>query len=308
MFAVVVHTPDVVGERMAGPGIRAWHFAGELAKHFPTILICKREGDLPGAPAFRVAARGSAEALVAMKSADVLIGQPARGFRRQRRRQRIVYDLFDPVLLELREMYGRRPSMRQRVHLGAETLRVRRAVSEGDLLIVATPKQRELYAKAAGPVIEIPFGIENVGVAAPEKRDNIVLWGGGMWEWLDPGTAVEAVVGRAAHDLHILTNRGQRGVRRGVVVDDDLVGQTAARRGDRLEAAIDPSFAVPGHDGDRQVERTRGQAAKDSGRFVVGFQRAGCLCHCFTASIIGRVTTSQAKRGWMRIRLDTHAA
>jgi len=194
MFGVVVHTPDVVGERMAGPGIRAWHFAGELAKHFSTTLICKREGSLPGKPAFRVAARGSAEAVAAMKSADVLIGQPARGFRRLRRSQRIVYDLFDPVLLELREMYGKRPSMRQRVHLGAETLRVRRAVSDGDLLIVATAKQRELYANAREPMLEIPFGIEDVGVGAPEEREDIILWGGGTWEWLDPGTAVEAVV------------------------------------------------------------------------------------------------------------------
>src|SRR5687767_5906994 len=30
--SVVVHTPDVVGERMAGPGIRAFHLAGELAR------------------------------------------------------------------------------------------------------------------------------------------------------------------------------------------------------------------------------------------------------------------------------------
>ena len=125
MFGVVVHTPDVVGERMAGPGIRAWHFAGELAKHFTTTLVCKREGELPSASDFRVAERGSAEALVAMRAASVLIGQPARGFRRQRRGQRVVYDLFDPVLLELREMYGRHPSMRQRIHLGAERWRVR---------------------------------------------------------------------------------------------------------------------------------------------------------------------------------------
>ena len=109
-----MHTPDVVGERMAGPGIRAWHFAGELAKHFTTTLVCKREGELPGAADFRVAEQGSAEALVAMRAASVVIGQPARGFGRQRREQRVVYDLFDPVLLELREMYGRHPSMRQR--------------------------------------------------------------------------------------------------------------------------------------------------------------------------------------------------
>ena len=120
MFGVVVHTPDVVGERMAGPGIRAWHFAAELARHFTTTLVCKREGELPAPVDFRVGERGSAEALVAMRAASVVIGQPARGFGRQRRGQRVVYDLFDPVLLELREMYGRHPSMRQRVHLGAE--------------------------------------------------------------------------------------------------------------------------------------------------------------------------------------------
>ena len=200
MSGVVVHTPDVVGERMAGPGIRAWHVAGELAKHFPTTLICKREGALPGRPAFRVAERGSAEAMAAMKEAAVLIGQPARGFRRRRRTQRIVYDLFDPVLLELREMYGKRPSMRQRVHLGAETLRVRRALSDGDLLLVATAKQRELYPNARGPMIEIPFGIESV--AAAEERENIILWGGGTWEWLDPATAVEAVVAANRRGVH----------------------------------------------------------------------------------------------------------
>ena len=206
MFSVVVHTPDVVGERMAGPGIRAWHFAGELARHFTTTLVCKREGELPGAADCRIAERGSAEALVAMRAADVLVGQPARGFGRQRRGQRVVYDLFDPVLLELREMYGRRPSMRQRIHLVAERGRVRRAVAHGDLLIVAAPRQRELYKAAVAPIVEIPFGIEEPSVAAPETRENIILWGGGTWEWLDPGTAVEAVmnVNRRGVDCRLL--------------------------------------------------------------------------------------------------------
>src|SRR5438067_7841939 len=39
VFSVVIATPDVVGERMAGPGIRAFHFAEELSKHFPTTLM-----------------------------------------------------------------------------------------------------------------------------------------------------------------------------------------------------------------------------------------------------------------------------
>ncbi len=194
MFGVVVHTPDVVGERMAGPGIRAWHFAGELARHFPTTLVCKREGALPADAGVRVVERGTAAALVALRSADVLVGQPARGFRRQRRGQRVVFDLFDPVLLELREMYGRAPTLRQRIHLGAERWRVRRATADADLLLVATTKQRELYPDAVCPIVEIPFGIEDVGVASSAERESIILWGGGTWEWLDPATAVEAVV------------------------------------------------------------------------------------------------------------------
>jgi glycosyltransferase involved in cell wall biosynthesis len=195
MFGVVVHTPDVVGERMAGPGIRAWHFASELAKHFTTTLVCKREGELPVANGdVRVAERGSAEALVALRAASVVIGQPARGFRRQRRGQRIVFDLFDPVLLELREMYGRHPSMRQRLHLGAERWRVHRAVADADLLIVAAAKQRELYREATAPILDIPFGIEDIPIASDDERENIILWGGGTWEWLDPAIAAEAVV------------------------------------------------------------------------------------------------------------------
>ena len=199
---VTVHTPDVVGERMAGPGIRAWHLAAELAKHFPTTLIARREGGLPGDADFRVIARGTRDAAAALKKADVLVGQPARGFRRLRRSQRVVYDLFDPVLLELREMYGRAPSMRQRVHVEAERWRIRRALASGDLLMVAFAKQRELYRRARAPIIEVPFGVGSWQLAVGREKEPptanrqppTVLWGGGTWEWLDPKTAVDAII------------------------------------------------------------------------------------------------------------------
>jgi glycosyltransferase involved in cell wall biosynthesis len=178
---VTVYTPDVVGERMAGPGIRAWHLAAELRKHFPTTLVARREG-------------GERAGLAALHEADVIIGQPARGLRRMRRGQRIVYDLFDPVLLELREMYGRRPSMRQRIHLQAERWRIRRALAAGDLLMVAFAKQRELYPDARAPIIEVPFGADGGGQPPAAERQPLILWGGGTWEWLDPRTAVDAVI------------------------------------------------------------------------------------------------------------------
>ena len=175
MFSVVIFTRDVVGERMAGPGIRAWHFAEELRKHFPTTLVAK------GSPR------------TSMRDAAVLIGQPARGFHRMRAGQRVVYDLFDPVLLELAELYRGHPSPRERVHLFAERWRLRRALRQGNLFLCATPQQRELYPGVADRLIEVPFGAEQ-NVPRPATRKNVVVWGGGTWEWVDPETAVAAVV------------------------------------------------------------------------------------------------------------------
>lgn len=195
---VVVHTPDVVGERMAGPGIRAWHLALELAKHFSTGLVAKHDGVPGDASGVRMLVHQSAEARAAMRDATVLVGQPARRFRRRAPRQRMVYDLFDPTVLELREIYGSAPSIRQRAHLAAEWWRLTHALIDGDLLIAAAPRQRLFYETlraGEGAWVEIPFGIEPEEAAVCEKpRDNIVVWGGGVWEWLDPGTAVDAVL------------------------------------------------------------------------------------------------------------------
>jgi glycosyltransferase involved in cell wall biosynthesis len=196
----VVHTPDVVGGQMAGPGIRALHLARELGKHVPTTLIAQQSGS-NGAPApagdVSILDRDSSEARQALRDASVLIGQPSRGFFKRRREQRIIYDLFDPTVLELRELYGSSPSVRQRVHLAAEWGRLCRALVLGDLLISAAPRQREFYDRLRvtdGDWIDVPFGIDLAESLACEKpKDNLVVWGGGSWEWLDPALAVDAV-------------------------------------------------------------------------------------------------------------------
>lgn len=183
---------------MAGPGIRAWHLARELSKHFETTLIAKVEGVGLAEERPTLIEHGTDAARAAMRDANVLIGQPARGFRKRRASQRIVYDLFDPTVLELRELYGAVPSLRQRVHLAAEWWRLSEALMRADLLVCAAPKQRQFYESLqSGDAswIEVPFGIDLADVkSCPKPQDNIVVWGGGVWEWLDPSTAIDAIV------------------------------------------------------------------------------------------------------------------
>lgn len=201
---VAVVTPDVVGERMAGPGIRALHMARELARVAEVTLVARHDAsstvsDVAGADrVVRSIQHGSSEAARVLRDADVLIGQPARGFIRRRASQRVVYDLFDPQVLELRELYGSAPSFRQRIHLAAEWARLVFALRDADLLVRAAPAQRDFYGRlqwADVPWIEIPFGVDPRELTACEKpRSNLVVWAGGVWEWLDPRTAVEAIL------------------------------------------------------------------------------------------------------------------
>lgn len=191
---------------MAGPGIRAWHLARELSKHFDTTLIAKAEGmgRAEARPTF--IEHGTDAARAAMRDANVLIGQPARGFGKRRASQRIVYDLFDPTVLELRELYGDMPSLRQRVHLAAEWWRLSEALMRADLLVCAASKQRQFYESLQSgdaPWIEVPFGIDLDDVTScPKPQDNIVVWGGGVWEWLDPATAIDAIVRLNRDGIH----------------------------------------------------------------------------------------------------------
>lgn len=201
MFNVVLYTPDAVGERMAGPGIRALYFARALAAHVPTTLIATMESgwtDPAAGARLTLVSRGTPEARAALRYASVLIGQPARGFVRAHRGQKLVSDLFDPLVLELRELYGHAPSLRQRVHLAAEWFRLVRALERSDLLISAADRQRELYDRLRSTDaawIDVPFGVDLAETKVCAKpQDNVAVWGGGIWEWLDPLTAIDAVI------------------------------------------------------------------------------------------------------------------
>src|SRR5471032_2725359 len=75
MSTVVVATPDVVGARMAGPGIRAWNIARQMAKVAPTTLVAKveeRDSSLSSQLGMTMLDKDSPEARNAIHDAAVL--------------------------------------------------------------------------------------------------------------------------------------------------------------------------------------------------------------------------------------------
>lgn len=193
---VVVVTPDIVGSRMAGPGMRAHHFASRLATEFDTALVARHEGGAVGET--RYEAVDFAAANEAIEAAGILIGQPSRELVRAAKRKRVIFDLFDPVALELRELYGAKPTLRQRIHLAAEEWRLGRALRRGARLITAFEGQTSYYSRisrvSGSKWLAVPFGVERAPEARVRKDEPpLLLWGGGVWAWLDPELAIEAV-------------------------------------------------------------------------------------------------------------------
>jgi glycosyltransferase involved in cell wall biosynthesis len=194
---------------MAGPGIRAFHLATEIARHAPVALVAEL-ADFDAGGQFRSLHRGTPDANDALRSARVVIGQPTRELLGLAPRPaRVVFDLFDPVVLELPAIYAERGGLRGRAHQWIEWRRLRTAMKEGDLLLCATPQQFSFYAgvhfSSGGELdgfrekwLTIPFGVEerdpaDDGVAEALGDEPVVVWGGGSWPWLDPETALEAV-------------------------------------------------------------------------------------------------------------------
>jgi glycosyltransferase involved in cell wall biosynthesis len=224
---LLIISHDVVGSRMAGPGIRAWETARVLAGRQPVTLVAPQPIDLP-AQQCKLGSYtwGDAASLaVWLRQSDVVL---ANGFvlrahpELAQAPQPLALDLYDPVILEgLEASRAMAPEQRDVQHALLRDL-LRRQLAAGDFLVCATERQRDLYIGAllaggrvtpqlaeADPTLRglidvAPFGLPPDppersgpgirGVLPGIGPDELVLlWTGGLWDWLDPPTLVEAM-------------------------------------------------------------------------------------------------------------------
>ncbi len=218
---------DVVGRNMAGPGIRFYEFAKVLSDYLDVTLVTPNKIDIE-AEGFKTRQYklGNFKSLKRyIDKADTILIQGhilyyfpfLRNFK-----GKIIVDLYNPFNLESLEMFGDR-DIAERIRIDKNNLNIlKMQLSIGDFFICASEKQRDYWIgmlnamgrinpysydsdKTLRNLINIvPFGMPSqppmrsasyIGDKIPgiNERDKIILWGGGIWNWLDPITAIKAL-------------------------------------------------------------------------------------------------------------------
>ncbi|HEY2029144.1 MAG TPA: hypothetical protein VGH20_08035 [Myxococcales bacterium] len=257
---IVYHCEDIVGARMAGPGIRAVELSRRLAARHDVVLVAPGAETLPSEP-FRT---GS---LSELRRADVFISQ-GFGFRIDKLLRfsgRLVLDLYDPVQLEQLARFGPDATDEERVSLSMVRRRLLYLLRRADHVLCASAPQRALWLGWMGAcgrlqpetlrddpearrlLAIVPFGLpetppsrkgsplrEAIGAAAD---DPVALWSGGLWDWMDPALAV-----RAAAIARNRLPRFRLGMLAGVRPGDPSIHMTAAASEARAAAGPGVQF------------------------------------------------------------------
>ncbi len=231
MTKVVLISNDVIGERMAGPGIRFWEFAKALKDDFQVHLAVPNK-DHPAGSGFVVSSYAQDEGRLRelASAADAIVFQ---GFVLHNYPFiaelgiPLVVDVYDPFILENLRIHAHETmSERERIH-GSDLAVLNSQLWAGDFFLCASEKQRDFWLgmllalnrvnphtydsdETLRSLIDVaPFGLPSSPPEHTEqvlkgayksigRDDKVILWGGGIWDWFDPGTLIRAMANIAA--------------------------------------------------------------------------------------------------------------
>lgn len=222
---LLIVSHDIVAEKMAGPGVRYLEIARTLAADLDVTLAAPGELTLQ-APEIRLESyaferpaslqRLVGENDVVLVSAYIIEKFPFLSSISQR----LVVDLYDPFVLENLYYYQKEPLPVQQNLNQHSVLLTNQLARLGDFFMCGNDRQRDYWLgvlTANGRVNPTVFTqddslrslIDVVSMGIPERppqpgrllrgqhplipaEARIVLWGGGIWDWLDPLTLVRA--------------------------------------------------------------------------------------------------------------------
>lgn len=227
---ILVITADTLGVQMAGPAIRAYHIAEELAVEHDVQLVSTTACTIDS-PDFRCLYVKAAGLHRLVEWSEVVIFQ---GFVMHHSPwiadtdKIVVVDIYDPMHLEQLEQTRELDPPTRELHVDSTTDVLNRQLLRGDFFLCASREQRHFWlGQLAGlhrlnPTVYAvdsslrsllavcPFGLS----AEPPQRtrpaikgvvpgigeqDKVILWAGGVYNWFDPLTLIRAV-DRLRHD------------------------------------------------------------------------------------------------------------
>jgi len=220
--SVIFLAPEPLGESLTGPAVRALKLAEAVAESCAVTLAAPAPSVFPDGP-FRTVETGPqhdqrlARALVGHDVAVVQqLSSPRQLLSARRHATRLVADLTAPLALELAEVGDDRAATRAAMRWRTQQMLAHLALA--DLVLCTNEKQKDLLigaGMAAGMVdpggtaplqerlVVVPHGVD-LGPPRPGRSllresgfagesDRIAIWGGGIWSWLDPFTAIRAI-------------------------------------------------------------------------------------------------------------------
>lgn len=234
MANVLLISLDVVGPAMAGPGVRYWELAHQLSAHHTVTLAAPQPLEGEDVPFDLIGYAGPRPPVDIIDGFDACMCQlfpPKMAARARRLGVRLVLDAYDPLHIEELAAAGEE---RHTQRLKTVASWVTFSLLVADSLVCASERQRDLWLGALSvlgrldhtiygedpafrsTVGVVPFGLPE---ARPERTgpglrdrlglaedDFVILWGGGIWNWFDPLTLIEASVRASASvpDLRVV--------------------------------------------------------------------------------------------------------
>ncbi len=231
---------DIIGKNMAGPGIRFYEFARILSNYLDVTLLTPNKVDIDTEGFktrqykmnnYKVLQRSVDNSDIILIQGHILYYFPfLKNFK-----GKIIVDLYNPFNLESLEMF-KSSGIAERIRIDKNNLNILKLqLAIGDFFICASEKQRDYWIgmlNAMGRlnpynydfdntlrslIDVVPSGIppeppvySNLSIrdVIPEikEEDRVVLWGGGIWNWLDPITAIKAIweITRSRKDIKLV--------------------------------------------------------------------------------------------------------
>lgn len=224
MSRILIVSNDAVGKKMAGPAIRSWEFAQCLSKHFSVTLVAPNRNVDIQSGRFNIISVSAQRLKELAEKHDVIICQgiilSRYPFLAELPIIKVI-DLYDPLPVEALEKPTGNVEDQITFH-NALITHHRHFLMSGDFFLCASERQWDYWVgmlTAVGrcnPVIYnsdktfrdlidvVPFGISDQIPAKKrqvmkgirpgiQKDDIVVLWGGGLWEWFDPFSLIQAM-------------------------------------------------------------------------------------------------------------------